>query len=139
MITKIHCTSSHLMTTSRPDLDKAKYISLATYRKNGDVVRTPVWVAVHDGIGYIFSESNVGKVKRIRNNPKVQIAECDMRGGSLGEWANGTARLVDDPAEIEAMYPAFNKKYGITMYITNFLAKLVGRYQRRQIIAVTLD
>lgn len=124
---------------TKPDLDKSPYISLATYRKNGDVVRTPVWVAVHNGTGYIFSEPDVGKVKRIRNNPKVQIAECDMRGGQLGEWANATARLVNNQAEIDAMYPAFNRKYGVIMYITNFLAKLVGRYQRRQIIAVELD
>lgn len=124
---------------TKPDLEKAPYINLATYRKNGDVVKTPVWVAVHKGTGYIFSEPDVGKVKRIRNNPKVQIAECDMRGGLLGDWANGTARLVDDQAEIDAMYPAFNRKYGMIMHITNFLAKLVGRYQRRQIIAVELD
>ncbi len=123
----------------QPDLENVKYINLATYRKNGDAVKTPVWVAVHKGVGYIFSESNVGKVKRIRNNPKVQIAECDMRGGLLGDWANGTARLVDDQQEIDAMYPAFNRKYGIIMHITNFMAKLVGRYQRRQIIAVELD
>lgn len=127
------------MSTEKPDLEKAPYINLATFRKNGDVVKTPVWVAVHEGVGYVFSEPNVGKVKRIRNNPKVQIAECDMRGGLLGDWANGTARLVNDEAEISAMYPAFNRKYGVIMHITNFLAKLVGRYQRRQIIAVTLD
>lgn len=102
-------------------------------------MKTPVWVAVHEGAGYVFSEPNVGKVKRIRSNPKVQIAECDMRGGLLGDWANGTARLVDDEHEIAAMYPAFNKKYGFIMSVTNFMAKLAGRYQRRQIIAVTLD
>lgn len=127
------------MSIDKPDLENASYINLATFRKSGDMVKTPVWVAVHEGVGYIFSEPDVGKVKRIRNNPKVRIAECDMRGGLLGEWADGTARLVNDQAEIETMYPAFNKKYGALMYITNFLAKMVGRYRRRQIIAVTLD
>jgi len=124
---------------TKPDFEKARYVNLATFRKNGNAVRTPVWIASHAGCGYVFSEPEVGKVKRIRNNPRVQVAECDIRGKLTGAWFDGTARLVDDPGEIAAMYPAFTRKYGMVMRITNFFARLTGRYQRRQIIAVTLD
>jgi uncharacterized protein len=112
------------------------YVSLASFRQSGVEVRTPVWIAAHGGTCYVFSERRAGKVKRIRNNPRVRLAPCDLRGNLLGDWIEGTARLVDDPAEIEAMYPAFTRKYGMLMRIGNVFAKLSGRFNRRAIIAI---
>ena len=39
------------------------YVNLATYRKDGREVRTPVWLAGDNGEYYVFSESKAGKVK----------------------------------------------------------------------------
>jgi PPOX class probable F420-dependent enzyme len=62
------------------DLSSAKYISFTTTRRNGTTVSTPVWV-VGFGDGYAFTtEPEAGKVKRVRNNPAVTIAVCDVRG-----------------------------------------------------------
>lgn len=62
-----------------------KYINLATYRKNGGLVPTPVWF-VQDQKGlYVRTIANSGKVKRVRNNPQVQVAVCDARGNLLGD------------------------------------------------------
>lgn len=115
------------------------YISLATFRKSGVEVPTPVWVAEYNGKGYVFSEGKAGKVKRLRNNKQVRVAKCDARGKVLGPWFDGTAEIVEDAAEIDAMYPAFTKKYGWQMRIADFFSKLSGRYGKRAIIAVSMD
>lgn len=114
------------------------YVNLATFRKTGIEVRTPVWIAGHDGRYYVFSESRAGKIKRIRANPMVRLAACDVRGKLKSDWIDGKARIVRDQKEIEAMYPAFTDKYGWQMRLGNLFARLAGRYDRRAIIAITL-
>jgi PPOX class probable F420-dependent enzyme len=66
------------------------YISLETFRKSGAGVRTPVWFA-ESGLDtpvplfYVYTIGDSGKAKRIRNNSRVRIAPCDMRGKVFGE------------------------------------------------------
>lgn len=79
-------------------LRREKYIDLVTYRKTGIAVHTPVWFAEHDGRLYVMARSDSGKVKRIRNNPKVEIAPCTMRGRVTGPAVSGIARVSDDLA-----------------------------------------
>src|SRR5689334_18846042 len=55
-------------------------ISLETYRRNGEPVRTPVWFLKENGILYVHTGDNTGKVKRIRRNPKVRVAPSHFRG-----------------------------------------------------------
>ena len=71
-----------------------KYISLATFRKNGAAVYTPVWFADHDGKLYVMTRSDSGKYKRIRNNPRVRIAPSTMRGKIIGTEFAGTAHVL---------------------------------------------
>ena len=120
-------------------LDDARYFSLATFRRNGKEVATPVWFAAADDAFYVFSAGNAGKVKRIRAGSRARVAPCDGRGRILGDWQNAVARLVVDPAEVRVAYGALHKKYGFLMGVTDFFAKLNGRYGRRQLIAVSLS
>lgn len=131
----------HQDMTNQTAFDPAleQYINLATYRKDGREVRTPVWVAVFEGRYYVFSESKAGKVKRINNNGKMSIAACDMKGKVKSDWMRGSARIVEDDCEIKAMYRAFDKKYGWKMRLLNFFARLSGRYEQRAIIALELN
>jgi PPOX class probable F420-dependent enzyme len=78
-------------------LQQAKYISLATFRKSGAVVRTPVWFAPEDDRLYIMTRSDSGKYKRIRNNSQVLVAACTIRGKITGPEFSGSARIL--PAE----------------------------------------
>ena len=61
-----------------------KYISLATFRKNGLVVNTPVWFAEQGEKLYVMTRSDSGKYKRIRNNPQIKVAACTMGGKITG-------------------------------------------------------
>jgi len=63
-----------------PEIHGQKYLSLATFRKTGALVYTPIWFAEQDGRLYFMTSSKSGKFKRIRNNPSVKIGPCTMPG-----------------------------------------------------------
>ena len=82
--------------------DGQNYISLETFRKTGQGVKTPVWFVLHDGTFYVYTEAGSGKVKRIRNNSRVRLAVCNMRGDVKGPWIDGTASLIDGDQQLAA-------------------------------------
>ena len=98
-----------------------KYINLETYRKDGRGVRTPVWFvesSSDDGsILYVRTSDDTGKYKRIRNNPSVQIAPCDMRGSVKGKWVKGEARIASEEEKLK-VFKMLEKKYGIIYKMT---------------------
>ncbi|MFG1927711.1 PPOX class F420-dependent oxidoreductase [Cryptosporangium sp. NPDC048952] len=90
--------------TAVDEIGRSKYVSLTTYRKDGTPVATPVWQVPHDGELWIVTEAESWKVKRIRNNPQVEVVACDMRGKIApgAPTASGTARLLDDVGTAQA-------------------------------------
>ncbi len=52
-------------------LEDGRYINLATYRRSGVAVETPVWFAKDSGRFYVFSAGNAGKVKRLRSSSRL--------------------------------------------------------------------
>jgi len=121
-------------------LDAAKYINLRSYKKNGDAVDTPVWFARTADKLVVFTNGTSYKVKRIRRNPRVQVARCDVRGKLLGPWQDATCRPVErEPERISAAYGALNAKYGLLMRVGTFFATLVGRARQRLILEITLS
>jgi uncharacterized protein len=105
----------------------AKYLSIETYKKTGSPVRTPVWFAESDGVFYVYTEANAGKVKRIRNNSRVKIAPCDMRGGVKGDWIDATARIEDEDGALLGQ-SLLNQKYW-TKRIGDFFSRLARHKQ----------
>lgn len=103
-----------------------KYLSVETYRKNGAGVATPVWFAEDEGVLYIYSLANAGKVKRIRNNHRVRVMPCDMRGKPKGDWVEGAARILN-AAEAERAHRLLDKKYGWVKRIGSLYSKLMKR------------
>jgi uncharacterized protein len=87
-----------------------KYISLKTFRKNGTGVATPVWFGEENGKLYVMTRSDMGKTKRIRNNPQVQIAPCTIRGRVTGAEFPATARILP-PEENAQARQTINRKY----------------------------
>ena len=87
-----------------------KYISLTTFRKNGAAIATPVWFGEEGDKLYVMTRSDMGKTKRIRNNPRVSVAPCSIRGAVTGPEFAATARIL--PAEEQARArQAINRKY----------------------------
>ena len=114
-------------------------MNLRSYRKDGSAADTPVWVASLDDKLVVFTLRHTYKVKRIRSNPKVQLAKCDKRGKLLGEWVDGTCRAVDDDPEYDRRaYAALTAKYGLMMRLGTLGSRLSGRIKKRLILEITL-
>ena len=120
-----------------PELERAKYINLVTFRKDGREVSTPVWCVTVDGKLYFYTNGNMGKVKRIRATKRVRVAPSDVRGTPVGPWAEGSGRIVADSAEAARIYQAIGRKYWLTYPVLNFVARIAGRQKDR--IAVELS
>jgi PPOX class probable F420-dependent enzyme len=100
------------------------YINLETYKKNGRPVRTPVWfVQDNNGIIYIRTAKNSGKVRRVRNNPHVRIVPCDIRGRPKGEWIDGTVEIISED-EVEKINELIGQKYGWRTKVFGIMYKL---------------
>lgn len=114
-------------------LANEKYVSLATRKKNGHAVSTPVWIAaLPDGALGFTTELASGKVKRIRNFADVTLQACNSRGalkdGTTAVPATATVLTDADAAPVEAAIAA---KYGFMFTLINS-ASAIGRFVRRK-------
>ena len=112
-----------------------KYLNLETFKRDGKGVATPLWFAEQDGTIYVYTLVNAWKVKRIRNNPRVRIAPCDMRGNLKGDWVEARARIVDEE-EARQGQELLDKKYGLVKKIGNLFGRLRGN--RHAVIAINV-
>ena len=120
------------------DPAEERYVSLATFWRNGKEVRTPVWIAKAEDCYYVFSEGKAGKVKRIRANGKARLAASTFRGDIRSNWLESKARIVAEAEIIERAYVALGAKYGWQMKIGDVFSKLIGNYDKRAIIELRI-
>lgn len=113
------------------DFARSEYVSLTTYRKNGTPVATPVWAAVEGDVLYIWTRSDSWKVKRLRNNSKVTVTVCDVRGrvADGAPSAEGTAKLLDEDGT-RAARKRLAHKYTWKFWIVDWPA-MVARLGKR--------
>ena len=131
MIAENHST----MSEASAQFANAKYFSLETFRKTGVGVRTPVWFAEDPaspspaGVTtfYVYTVPDSGKVKRIRNNPKVRINPCTMRGDLRGAWVDARARICSND-ELAKGQSLLSEKY-LMKRLGDFFSRLRGRVQ----------
>jgi PPOX class probable F420-dependent enzyme len=114
--------------------NKQKYISVETFRKSGEGVRTPVWFVESSGKFYFNTVADSGKVKRIRRNPQVKFAPSNMRGDPLGDFISGTAQLLNETeaTDVEKLY---GQKYGLMKKVFDLMGSL--RKDQRVFISIT--
>lgn len=77
-----------------PTLEGYKNINVTTFRKSGDPMATPVWYVVMNGRLYVRTGADSGKVKRIRNNPRMLLAPATVRGKRVGPETEAEARVL---------------------------------------------
>ena len=121
--------------------DKEKYINLATQKKDGTFVNTPVWFTKDEQSNdyFIFSAGEAGKVKRIRNFSSIKVAICNFKGDLKGDWVSAQAELIDEEDSITRAYGQFQRKYSMSLKVINFFSRLFGKYKKRQIIKFNLS
>ena len=112
--------------------DSEKYLSIESFKKNGEGVKTPVWFVLHNGVFYVYTEADSWKVKRIRNNPRVRVAVCNVRGTVKGPWLDAKASIIEGD-ERRVADTLLDRKYFMKR-----IANLVpGRRARRAMIKIS--
>jgi uncharacterized protein len=94
------------------DVRAHKRALLVTFRRDATPVPTPVWAAEADGCLYVRSERTAGKIKRLRNDSRVLIAPCTVRGRPLGAPLEARAAVVPPEREWSAEQ-ALVRRYGL--------------------------
>jgi len=116
-------------------LSEAKYVSLITFRKTGEPVRSPVWFVQfgqsENSYG-VITETNAGKVKRIRSNTKIEVQVCDIKGKIKPNAPkfSGVAKLVLDD-EAVAVRKAIAKNYGMTYKLFAIYSVVSGLLKKK--------
>ncbi len=121
------------------NLAPESYISLATFRRNGAAVETPVWFATLDGKLYVVTDGTSAKVKRIRATKRVRVAACNVRGRVSGEWFDGKGRIVSEKKLVERAHDALQQKYGWQMWLLDAGSTVFGRIGRRAYLELNLS
>ncbi len=83
-------------------LSPFKYIQVVSFRRNGAGVATPVWFATQGERLLIATETPSGKVKRLRANPRMQVAACGPLGGLRGPLLEANARELSGGDAVSA-------------------------------------
>jgi PPOX class probable F420-dependent enzyme len=99
----------------KPEIDNAKYVSFVSFRKSGEAVATPVWIApFEDGYGFT-TESTSGKAKRLAHTSRATIQACSYNGTVTpgATIYSCTASLVFHE-RAEEVRDAIAHKYGLT-------------------------
>jgi PPOX class probable F420-dependent enzyme len=109
-------------------LEGQRFVVLTTYRKNGVGVHTTVTPIIRNGRLFFLTTHDSGKVKRIRNNPRVTLASSRANGRLIGPPIEGMARLLSD-AESAKVSAKIRRAWGISGFFI-FLVQDLRRKTR---------
>lgn len=121
-------------------LGPARYISLITYKRSGDPVRTPVWCARRGDRLVVFTGKNSYKMKRLRRNPAVRVAVCNASGKKIrSEWFDGTGAQIEDPAVVREVEAQMRDKYGWQFRLIRRYLRWKGVYDEHGVLEISFD
>lgn len=126
-----------MTTTPTPPLEpfvRQKTVLLTTYRRDGTPVGTPVHIAVDGGRAFVRTFDTAYKLKRIHNNPEVEVAPSTARGEPTGPAIRARARVLSG-SESEYAGQAIARKYPI---LQGFLVPLFHRLRRNKTVHIEL-
>ena len=110
-------------------LGAQKYVRLTTFRRTGEPVGSPVWIAPDGARLLVITSATTGKAKRLRHTGRVELVPCDQRGrvadGATPYAASGALRT--DPATVKLATDLVMAKYGLM----GRLIRLVQSVMRR--------
>jgi PPOX class probable F420-dependent enzyme len=118
--------AEHATTGTFEHLEGHKYCLIVTFKRDGEAVPTPVWFGLDaEGRLYFRTGADVAKVRRIRNDPRVLIAPCGVRGKPHGPSVEGTARVLG-AEDRERAETAIQSNYGLGRRLYESAADAVG-------------
>src|SRR5258705_5975219 len=109
-----------------------KTVLLTTSRRDGAPVGTPVNIAVDGDRAFVRTFDRAWKLKRIRNNPVVEVRPSNFRGKPTGPAIRARARVLDG-AEAAKASRALARKYPVIHGVLVPLAHRLRGYKTTHI------
>ena len=117
-------------------LGDESFVSLTTFRKSGERVSTPVWIARDGDALVVTTPQDTGKVKRLRNSGRVELAPSN-RMGKVSDGAMttaGIARIHADDATKERVTAIIRKKYRFEYHVVTVIETLVNKGRKPRVM-----
>ena len=126
------------------DLDKARYVSLTTFKRDGTTVSTPVWITGTQGRYAFTTGDKAWKAKRLSRDPAIEVRVCDMRGRVKPDTRvhRGTGGVSSSNADIASVEQALSAKYGWQFRATKLLdgiKRRLGWVPVHEVVAIHLS
>jgi PPOX class probable F420-dependent enzyme len=110
-------------------LGRQQFMSLTTFRRTGEPVSTPVWVAPGGAALLVTTQLSTGKVKRLRHTSRVELRPCSRLGKvAVGVQAvGGIAEIRTDEQSIRDVNEAMVTKYGLMFRLVLLAERVIRR------------
>jgi PPOX class probable F420-dependent enzyme len=115
-------------------LVRQKTVLLTTHRRDGTPVGTPVHIAVDGDRAFVRTWDSTGKLKRIRNDPGVEVCPSTVGGRPAGPAMRARARVLEGEESARAGR-MLARKYPV---LHGFLIPLVHRLRGNETTHIEL-
>jgi uncharacterized protein len=124
-------------------IDRARYILLTTFKRDGTPVSSPVWITGSAGTYEFTTGEKAWKARRLRADARVHVQACNLRGRPLPESDEytGTGEVLVDPTDVAQTERALTAKYGWQFRATKVSDRLHSMFSRndpRPVVAIRL-
>lgn len=113
----------------QPDLKDQKFVSLTTFKRNGEPVASAMWIVGDGDQLWAWTPADAWKVKRIRRDPRVTLAPCGRTGKvSPGHpVVDATAEVRTDAHEVARVESLIKRKYGVEFRLVTLIEAIAAR------------
>ena len=118
--------------TLTPDLaalGDEKFVSLTTFRKSGAGVAPTVWVGRDGDSLVVTTPSGSGKVKRLRNDERIELQPSSRRGtvDTSAPPVSAVAEVVAGHGAMSRLGEVMGAKYGLEYRLVMGIERLLRR------------
>lgn len=117
-------------------LSDEKFVSLTTYKRNGQGVAAPVWVVSDGDRLVVWTPADSWKVRRVRRDPRVSLVPCGRTGTVQAGAAQveGTAVVIDDQSVVSTAEAALKRKYGFEYRVVTLIERIAARGRKPRVV-----
>jgi uncharacterized protein len=122
-------------------LGAEKFVSLTTFKRNGDAVAAPMWIVGDGAQLLVWTPADSWKVKRVRRDPRVTLAACGRTGKVPTDHPvfAGTAEVITEPGEVARVESLVKRKYGWGFRVVTSIEAIAARGRKpRFVLCITL-
>ncbi len=128
---------------SAEQLGAEEFVALTTFKRDGEGVSTPMWIAREGSELLAWTAADSWKVKRVRRDPRVTLQPC-TRMGKVTDGAphvGGRAEVVSNPARVAQVKEMIRRKYGWGFRVVTFIERVAarGRPKDRVVLTIALE